>query len=100
MTTATMPRCATCVHWSPPDDDDSYRAQFKVLGVRRCRAVPVAWDATMWSPDADDESGYVRVRGPEYDRTTAFVQDGSDYRADLYTMPEHGCTMHKAVPDA
>lgn len=56
-----------------------------------CDAVPQYWDVTDW-----DEDGTGRVMKPEYTKTTAFCQDGSDYSATLYTKPEHGCTMHEA----
>lgn len=50
------------------------------------------WDVTEWRED-----GTLRLAG-EHANTTAFVQDASDYRATLYTMGEHGCTMHEATP--
>lgn len=80
-----MNRCETCRHWKPSDEYETGHAQ----GLGRCAATPMFWDMTEWRDDADD-----RVFKAEAEPITAFVQDGSDYRATLYTRPTHGCVMH------
>lgn len=58
------------------------------LGVHPCTRVPMFWDATEWGPD-----GERRVfKNP---KDLAFVQDASDYRADLITRAEFGCVLHE-----
>jgi hypothetical protein len=48
------------------------------------------WNATEWNKE-----GTARVTSEQYANTTAFVQDGSDYAAYLYTLPSHQCSMHE-----
>lgn len=74
--------CATCKHWSK---DGGYQRR----GVGECEAVMEFWEASKWDEDTDE-----RVIAPEHASVTAFAQDGSDYRARLFTRPEHGCTMY------
>ena len=79
-------RCATCKFWREPN------SQYDVgvgMGLRKCWTVPMFWNATDWDEDGS------RTFDAKYANTTAFVQDGSDYKADLYTKAEHGCTMHQ-----
>jgi hypothetical protein len=78
-----MKTCATCQFWRR-NKDDSYRA-----GTGLCDRTISFWDATEWSEDCDK-----RVFKRDAENITAFAQDGSDYIAQLYTKPEHGCTMH------
>jgi len=80
-------RCKTCKHWKA----DEHRL-VTAFGLGVCKAVPLFWDSTRWN-----EKGDSRELVPEALNTTAFAQDASDYSAVLYTMPEHGCTMHKKI---
>lgn len=80
-----MERCKTCKHWKTSDRDN---ARLR-LGLGRCGATPMFWDSTKWTDDGE------RTWTAEAENNTAFVQDGSDYLADLYTKPNHGCTMHE-----
>ena len=83
-----MNTCETCKFWQKPSD---YSGVGK-LGLRHCTAALMFWDSTQW-----DEDGEKRTFMPAAESTTAFVQDGSDYHASLYTRPTHGCTMHEAA---
>jgi hypothetical protein len=80
-----MNTCKTCKHWLPPRNP--YR---EVEGTNVCARIPQYWDATMWAPDGES-----RTLLPEYEGVTAFTQDGSDYSADLLTLPDFGCTLHE-----
>lgn len=51
------------------------------------------WDATGW--DKDDEH---RILLPEFADRKFFAQDGSDYRADVYTTPDFFCAEFDAAP--
>lgn len=82
-----MERCKTCKHWVAVDKYDTGHS----LGLGRCAETPMLWDSTQWSDDGDRRE-FVKTA----ESTTAFVQDGSDYKAWLYTKPGHGCVMHKA----
>lgn len=79
-----MKTCETCKHWDA--EGDRYGG---VDGIKQCNAVPMFWDSTRWSDDYEHRAIKEAVTA------TAFAQDGSDYRATLYTMARHGCTMHE-----
>jgi hypothetical protein len=76
--------CRNCAHWQPADEYETGHS----LGVGRCGAAPMLWDSTEW-----DDEGEARAFTSASADKTAFVQDGSDYIARLYTKPQHGCTM-------
>lgn len=75
-------QCKDCAHW---DTQDSWASAKRGLGV--CAAAKMFFDCTEW-----DKEGERRLK-PGHELSTAFVQDGSDYRAYLLTKEDHGCTM-------
>jgi hypothetical protein len=80
-----MKLCKTCSHW------DRYESKFATLvNSGKCHAVVQYWDYTDWA--ADGES---RIAKTEYKDKLAFVQDGSDYYAELQTLENFGCVQHK-----
>ena len=81
-----MNTCKTCKHWERYGEDN-YRL---MPGAGHCKAVPRGWSATDWDPDYNQ-----RVILPEFAHCKAFVQDGSDYWAQLQTLPDFGCVMHE-----
>jgi hypothetical protein len=83
-----MNLCTTCQHWKACETYETGHS----VGLGRCTVTPMLWDSTQWSEDGEG-----REFLPEAQRTTAFVQDGSDYAAYLYTRPEHGCVMHETT---
>lgn len=89
-------RCKDCKHWREGTTDT--RESVRILGAGRCARVGQFWDSTEWEriPSKRDfgKDTYARKRK----RTTdlAFVQDGSDYRADLITLPDFGCVMFES----
>jgi hypothetical protein len=83
-----MKTCKTCEHWQLCDQYETGHS----LGLGRCEAALMLWDSTEWREDQDGRTFTEEARN-----TSAFVQDGSDYSAYLYTRPEHGCTMHTPV---
>lgn len=78
-----MNRCKNCKHW-----DAAIKEPDDLPNIGICRAVSQYWDATKWADDYES-----RVLKPEYENKLAFAQDGSDYRADLITLPEFGCVQ-------
>lgn len=82
-----MNTCSTCSHWKPPKNEYG-----EVPGVGTCAYTVQFWDASEWAEDGES-----RVLKPEHAARLAFVQDGSDYRAELRTMPSFGCVQHKSV---
>ena len=81
--------CKTCKHWGHEDADD-YHGFGGIADVRVCSAVPMFWDSTEWDVGKRREG---RCFSDDV-TATAFAQDGSDYKAYLYTLADHGCTMH------
>ena len=81
-----MKTCATCKHWNR---SRPYQSGYG-LGIGTCDAVVQFWAATEWNEDGD-----ARVFMPEHKDKKAFVQDGSDYYAELLTMPDFGCIQHE-----
>jgi hypothetical protein len=78
-------KCADCRHW---DGDTGQWREIDDIGT--CGATPQLWDATEWSEKAE------RVIQTKHADALAFVQDGSDYRAVLYTKSKFFCAMFKA----
>lgn len=78
-----MKLCKTCKHW-----EKSARGEISDIG--KCKAVVMLWSATEWSDTGDG-----RVLKPEHAAKLAFVRDGSDYYAELQTLPDFGCVQHK-----
>ena len=83
-----MNTCETCKHWRSLDTGHSI-----VPNIGECTFVVQYWDATDWDWDNDDSPRALRE---EYKDRLAFTQDGSDYRADLLTLPNFGCVQHEA----
>lgn len=74
--------CKTCMHWSHSYNDNG-------LGV--CSAMFLLWACTEWRNIGGNCS---RVLKDEHKDKMAFVQDKSDYSANLLTKPDFGCVMH------
>ena len=72
-------RCEDCKYWETTD------RYMKKSGLGFCNKTPEAWRAYGWLGEDKKDIRFENV--------TAFVQDGSDYSASLYTMPDHYCSM-------
>jgi len=79
--------CKTCVHWKDGKDDWDFPLG---LELGKCVKAQQLWDNTEWTDT--EERGYTRTIKPDV-TTLCFVQDGSDYHADLLTRPEFGCVQ-------
>ena len=78
--------CANCKYWQKGGDCD----YTKLIDSGICKKAVMFWDCTDWR---ENESTFVteRVLKEEYRNNGVFVQDGSDYRADMITQPDFGC---------
>ncbi|WP_156387782.1 hypothetical protein [Methylobacterium sp. Leaf399] len=93
--TKTM-RCDACRHWG----NEVTHVELGFM-LRECNAVPMLWDATEYKrADDEDPCSYGRVLLDEYKNTMAFVQDGSDYKALVYTKPEFFCANFEPATEA
>jgi len=81
-----MKLCKTCKYW-----ERSKSSCGEIPGIGKCRAVVMVWSATEWSDTKDS-----RVLKLEHAAKLAFVRDGSDYYAELQTLPDFGCVQHEA----
>ena len=82
-----MKLCKDCKHWNI----DPVDRHWEKSDLHICNAIPMFWDATEWN-----ERGNSRRFVKAHENTMAFVQDGSDYKAWLYTRPEFGCVHWEA----
>ncbi|MFA6066928.1 MAG: hypothetical protein WC707_07130 [Candidatus Babeliaceae bacterium] len=81
--------CKTCKYWLK---EDMYPFSGNVPELGECRAVMQLWDATEWNDDGES-----RKIKDECIGKLAFVQDASDYRAYLKTMPDFGCVQYENI---
>lgn len=104
-------RCDRCTHWEAPDDWEPARA-----GFRRCAAIKERWTITEAAVSDLPWPGGPHIKFDENDQTTdaawnayhgaqmqalqrekAYAQDGSDYRANLYTGPDFFCAKFESL---
>jgi len=92
-------RCDQCRHWNKQDahDWEAAGAEFgECKGVReRWVITEEAVEGIEW--DSDDTSPYVARRREALKAARAYVQDGSEYRAELMTAPDFFCALHKPL---
>lgn len=88
-------RCDQCRHWNEGGEVEGSRV-YTDLGL--CKRPMQLWDATEWVKDGDIcEPDYYRVRTEVAAQTKAFVQDGSDYRANLFTAADFFCAHFEEI---
>jgi hypothetical protein len=89
-------RCDACKHWQKDSEFEEWEAQR--AGFGECLAVRARWriqeEATkglVW--DDRDTSQYVTKQIDALRAHRAYVQDGSQYRAELFTAPDFFCAL-------
>lgn len=87
--------CKDCRHWQEGGDRD----YSKIVGGGYCKRATQFWDSTEWDKCPTDNEGWgeveiIRVRKNTND--LHFVQDGSDYMANLITLPDFGCVQFES----
>lgn len=90
------PRCAHCKYWT--DDEASWEAEG--VGFKRCAAVRERWriqDAVDVPASAPTEEWTARRR-EALKASRAYVEDGSEYKALLWTAPDFFCALFEAPP--
>lgn len=91
-------RCDGCQHWLKDGEDWEAAA----TGFGTCKAVIARWkiqDAVvpMTAADlsvADDGESYLQKRKVALQKARAYVQDGSEYYAELITGPDFFCALY------
>jgi hypothetical protein len=102
-------RCDQCKHWvNDPNDKRHKYPPATQLGLGLCAKADMLLESTEWRSKnerpLDFESEVDGVFYPErkfdaaHEDVKMFVQDASDYRADLWTKPDFFCAHfeHKA----
>ena len=82
--------CGQCRHWM--ETDNNYPKDF---GLGKCGRVRLFWECTEWGDVGED---FRRIFTEEAKGNKAFVQDGSDYRAELITLADFGCVQFERKP--
>ena len=72
--------CENCKYWK---DKESY--SYSKVNVNKCAKIKMFWACVEWS----EESELIKKDSD----TKAFVQDGSDYFAELLTLKDFGCNQ-------
>lgn len=90
-------RCDQCANWKI-DDDHEWEA--RSVGFRKCAAVRPRWviqdeasDKVAYGPGRED--AYIKSRRDALLAARAYVQDGSEYRAELMTGPDFSCPLFR-----
>jgi len=78
-----MTTCETCKYW---EQAKSYSS------AKRCRKIELLWLSQEW----DKTTGKLKFKE---NTPLAFVQDGSDYYAELVTKPNFGCNQWERKDD-
>lgn len=88
-------RCDHCKYW--PDKPDEWEAE--QAGLRKCAAVRSRWDIAdeaSFRFDSDEaEEKFEAVRREALRTARAYVQDGSQYTASLWTGPDFFCALFR-----
>lgn len=100
-------RCVECAHWRKGSDNEEWEASR--AGFGECTAVRERWrimdeasqgmaygfgDAeTAYDGTEPPAHGYTAVRIAALRKARAYVQDGSEYHAELFTAPDFFCAL-------
>jgi hypothetical protein len=101
MTEQTM-RCDRCKHWNAGSGHEDWEAKKAEFG--ECMAVRARWiiaDEASEGIERFDaefseaaEQRWIDARAAALRKARAYVQDGSEYRAELYTAPDFFCALY------
>jgi hypothetical protein len=89
----TEARCDKCKHWA---SQDGFDWEAHAVGFGWCKAVRERWVIA-------DEATAERIDGKAARQealkaSRAYVQDGSEYRAELITGPDFFCALFENQP--
>jgi len=81
--------CLNCKFWEVTDS-----RPIKNMKTGLCTRVKMFWESTEWTDEeVEDSWDCFRVLREENKKDRAFVQDGSDYKAELITLKDFGCNQ-------
>lgn len=89
-----MTACKECKHWG---DDDFPSWEADAAGFRLCTAVRARWviadEADTNIDRFENGDAWLAARREALVKARAYVEDGSDYIANLMTGPDFGCVL-------
>ncbi len=93
-------RCDQCKHWDTEEIEPEWDAE--AIGFHKCRAMRERWriqDEASGKLDYESKD-YSKVRNDALKSARAYVQDGSQYMAELVTGPDFFCAFFAALSNA
>jgi hypothetical protein len=88
-------RCDQCRHWKSRDEQD---LEASGSGFRECLAVRERWviqdeasESVKW--DDDEDSAYAKRRRDAIAAARAYLKDGTQFDAKLFTGPDFFCAL-------
>lgn len=93
-------RCDGCKHWKKNSDNEEWEAAN--AGFGECLGVRERWviqdeASEGMEPDYEDDGAFATKRRDALKAARAYVQDGSQYHAELFTAPDFFCALHAAT---
>jgi hypothetical protein len=95
-------RCDECRYWKTKDEDgEQLLNDIDSIPLGICTSIPLYFDATehVFGGEGKAQDDISRQLKAEHKNKLAFTQDGSDYRADLYTMARFFCAHFEAIAE-
>lgn len=95
------PRCDGCKFWGLKPGNPSWEAGR--AGFGQCAAVRERWEimdeaSSSYAGDTEaEEDKFSEMRVEALRKARAYVQDGSEYRAELFTAPDFFCALFAPV---
>jgi hypothetical protein len=89
--------CGNCCYWKQHDDE--FNEKRNIVGVGECTRIHPLWEAAEWIDDAKEGEPAYRLT-EDGKQSSAFVQDGSEYMATLFTKPDFSCKLWMEIPHA
>lgn len=88
-------RCDQCKHWDSDKANEHWEAQG--VGFGWCKGVRERWRIQDEVPrDQDLGDAWAAARVEHLKKSRAYVQDGSEYVAELFTAPDFFCALFTA----
>lgn len=90
-------RCDQCKYWDTQEIEPEWDAE--AIGFHKCKAIRERWkiqDEASQGLDWDSSNAdhtWAKVRNDALKASRAYVQDGSEYMADLVTGPDFFCAL-------
>jgi len=101
-------RCDQCEHWFVETRDGCREWEAESAGFGECKAVRERWviqdeatagETPWYQDDAEDaRERWSAKRLEALKSAKAYVQDGSEYRAELFTAPDFFCALFTEKP--